>query len=71
MKSHMLQLDPPIPVVIHKDGKTLPGYALGWLDYSQEHDLMWLVATDDGGEPWIVPNKSVRLQSNFTLGRSK
>jgi hypothetical protein len=62
----MLQLDPPIPVYNEVYGT---GYAIGWIDYSQEHHLMWLIAFDKTGEVWLIPNPDVRMQFNFTVGR--
>lgn len=62
----MIQLNPSIPVFIpHRDMK---GYAIGWIDYSQEHNLMWIVAMDNN-EIWIFENHQVRMQNNETLGR--
>ena len=62
----MLQLNPPIPVyVVSKEAK---GFALGWIDYSQEHNLIWVVALDNG-EVWSVQNPDIRLQNNITMGR--
>jgi hypothetical protein len=61
----MLQLDPPIPVITIK-GK---GMAHVIIDYSQEHDLMWVVFQDDTGECWTWRNADVRGQGNATLGR--
>jgi len=76
----IVQLDPMIPcrVLAHpnKPARTWPegkAHAIGWLDYSQEHDLIWIVAIDtESGEaePWCVPNRYVRLASNVSLGRS-
>lgn len=60
----ILQLNPTIPVTTPKG----EGYALGWIDYSQEHDLLWIVGQDTG-EVWVVPNKSVRMCVNWTMGR--
>ncbi len=60
------QLNPTIPVVV--DGKGA-GYAFGVIDYSQEHDLIWVVALDAGGEIWVVKNPMVRVQPNWTMGR--
>lgn len=40
----MLQLNPPIPVATPKGA----GYAMGWIDYFQEHDLLWIVGQDTG-----------------------
>jgi len=33
--------------------------------------LLWVVGLDDGGEIWCVPNPQVRLQANWSMGRSK
>lgn len=62
----MLQLNPTIPIFVVSKNKK--GYALGWIDYSSEHDLLWICGLDSG-ECWIVPNKDVRLQDNWSLGR--
>ena len=64
----ILQLDPVWPVTVTgiKNGK---GYAMAIIDYSQDHDLYFVVAMDDSGEIWTLNNKNVRLQSNITLGR--
>ena len=61
----MLQLDPPIPLDTSK-GK---GFAHMVVDYSQEHDLLWVVFLDESGECWLFRNGEVRIQRNFTLGR--
>ncbi|HWK35922.1 hypothetical protein [Sphingomonas sp.] len=61
------QLDPPIP--LHVIGKG-DGYAIAVIDYSQEHDLVWVTALDDGGEIWCAPNPIVRLRKNWTIGRT-
>jgi hypothetical protein len=62
----ILQLDPYIPVWIEGRGT---GYAIGWKDYSQEHNMLWIVAFDDTGEVWEIPNPKVRLQKNYSMGR--
>ena len=61
----MLQLNPPIPVNTPK-GK---GWAHILIDYSQEHDLLWVVFLDETGECWTLPNRDIRIQSNLSLGR--
>jgi hypothetical protein len=61
----IIQLNPTIPVEVIDKGK---GFAVGWVDYSQGHDLIWIVALNDSGEMWCVPNKLIRLQKNWTLG---
>lgn len=62
----ILQLNPPIPMTVLGKGN---GYALAMIDYSQEHNLMWIIAIDSTGEIWTVENQNVRLQKNITLGR--
>ena len=62
------QLNPPLPVHVVDRG---PGWAMAVIDYGQEHDLVWVIAMDDGGEIWCVPNPQVRMRANWTLGRSK
>lgn len=63
--SMILQLNPTIPILTPKGS----GEALGWLDYSSEHDLMWITALDSNGEVWIFPNKDIRLHPNYSVGR--
>lgn len=65
--SHMLQLNPTIPVHVLDKGT---GECLGWIDYSSEADLLWVVAMDDSGEVWIVPNSKIRLLNNYSIGRN-
>ncbi len=62
----MLQLDPPIPLTTPK-GK---GWAVITIDYSQEHDLIWVVFLDESGECWSFRNQDVRIQKNITFGRT-
>lgn len=62
------QLNPPIP--LHVLGKG-DGYAIGLIDYGQEHDLIWVTALDASGEIWCAPNPRVRLGSNWTMGRGE
>lgn len=59
------QLNPSIPL------DTPKGSAQAWflLDYSPEHDLYWVCATDETGEIWTFANHLVRAQKNITLGR--
>lgn len=61
------RLNPTIPVTVGDKGS---GEALAWLDYSSEHDLMWVVALDISGEVWVVPNPAIRLCKNYTVGRT-
>lgn len=62
------QLDPPIPLEVVDKGK---GFAIGMIDYGPEHNLIWVTAIDATGEIWCAPNPLVRMQQNWTLGRSK
>ncbi|KQM18881.1 hypothetical protein [Novosphingobium sp. Leaf2] len=62
------QLNPTIP--LHVIGKG-DGYAIGMIDYGQEHNLIWVTALDGSGEIWCAPNHSVRLGRNWTMGRGE
>jgi hypothetical protein len=60
----MLQLDPPIPVIVN--GSKALAHVL--LDYSPEYDLLWVVFTETG-ECWTVPNSMIRADDNWTFKR--
>ncbi len=45
------------------------GLAFAVIDYGIEHDLLWVVALDDSGEIWCVPNSEVRVAANWSIGR--
>ena len=62
------QLNPTIPVHVLGKGD---GYAIGMIDYGQEHNLIWVTAIDETGELWCAPNHKVRLGKNWTMGRSE
>jgi hypothetical protein len=62
------QLDPPIPLSVLDKGS---GYAIGVIDYGQEHNLIWVTAINATGEIWCAPNPKVRMSSNWTMGRPK
>ncbi|WP_374412316.1 hypothetical protein [Novosphingobium colocasiae] len=62
------QLNPTIP--LHVLGKG-DGYAIGMIDYGQEHNLIWVTALDSSGEIWCAPNPTVRLGRNWTMGRGE
>lgn len=64
----ILQLDPMIPIYRLSDG--LKGYAFLVIDYSQEHNLLFTCAMDDG-EVWTLSNKEIRFQNNISLDRLK
>lgn len=59
------RIDPPLPLDTPK-GK---GYAHFLIDYSTEHDLVWVVFIDETGECWCFRNPDIRLRSNITFGR--
>ncbi len=59
----ILQLNPQLPLLTPK-GKA---YAHFLIDYSQEHDLLWVCFIRDTGECWTFPNPQVRLEANETL----
>lgn len=62
----IVQLNPTLPIVRVSDN--MKGYAFLVIDYSQEHDLYFTCAMDDG-EIWTLSNKEIRIQKNITLNR--
>ena len=60
------QLNPTIPLRSEKAS----GEAIAVIDYSIEHDLMWVIIDDKTGEIWCVPNKDVRAYTNYSVGRN-
>ena len=62
----MLQLNPTIPIIRISDN--MKGYAFIVIDYSQEHDLYYVCAMNDG-EIWTLNNRDIRMQSNITFNR--
>ena len=62
----MLQLNPTLPIIRVSD--EMKGYAFIVIDYSQEHDLLYVCAMDNG-EIWTLNNKTIRVQNNISLGR--
>lgn len=61
----ILQLNPPLPLITSK-GK---GWAHLLIDYSQEHDLLWVVFLNQSGECWTFPNSEIRIDTNLSLKR--
>jgi hypothetical protein len=47
----------------------MKGYAFLVIDYSQEHDLLFTVALDNG-EIWTISNKKLRFCKNSSMNRS-
>ena len=39
------------------------------IDYGLEHSLLWVVALNDTGEIWCVPNSEARMQKNWSARR--
>lgn len=62
----MLQLNPTIPVYSLDHEKE--GYALVIIDYSQEHDTLFLVGLDNG-EMWWIKQSKLRLCKNISMDR--
>jgi hypothetical protein len=68
----ILQLSPSIPVLVTPNSSGIPegkGLAIAWLDYGEDHHMLWGVAYDATGQVWWVPNPLIRLQENRSLGR--
>lgn len=61
----ILQLNPPLPLKTSKG----EGWAHFLIDYSQEHDLLWVVFLNEGGECWTVSNRQITMDQNWSLGR--
>lgn len=64
----LLQLNPTIPIVRVSD--KMEGYAVVLIDYSQEHDLLWVCAMDNG-EIWTLSNKEIRVCKNISMDRKE
>ena len=62
----MLQLNPTIPIVRISD--KMEGYAFMVIDYSQEHNLLFVCGMADG-EIWTLSNKEIRLCKNVSMDR--
>ena len=62
------QLNPTLPLHVLDRGD---GYAVGVIDYGQEHNLIWVTVINDTGEVWCAPNTAVRFGKNWTMGRAE
>lgn len=62
------QLQTPMPLHVLGRGD---GLAIAVIDYGPEHNLIWVTAIDSTGEIWCAPNPEVRMQKNWTMGRSE
>jgi len=63
--SHILRLDPPIPLSTPKGN----GYAHFLIDEGIENHFFWMVFINETGEIWTFPNTQVRAEKNISLGR--
>lgn len=63
----ILQLNPPLPLKTPKGD----GWAHLLIDYGQEHDLLWVVFLNKGGECWTVSNRLITMDPNWSLGREE
>jgi hypothetical protein len=55
-----------LPIVRVSDN--MEGYAFLVIDYSQEHNILFTCAMDDG-EIWTLSNQEIRFQKNISLNR--
>jgi len=62
----MLQLEPMLP--IYRISDNMKGFAFILIDYSQEHNLLFTCAMDDG-QIWTLSNREIRFCKNISLDR--
>ncbi len=62
----IIQLNPPVPIETPKGS----AQAMFLIDYSIEHNLMWVCFIDETGECWTFQNPEIRACKNITLGRT-
>jgi len=62
----ILQLNPMIPIFRVSDNQE--GYAFLVIDYSQEHNLLFTCAMNDG-QIWTLSNQEIRFCKNISLSR--
>jgi len=62
----IVQLNPMIPIFRVSD--EMEGYAFLVIDYSQEHNVLFTCAMDNG-EIWTLSNKEIRFCKNISLDR--
>lgn len=60
------QLNPSLPVVTPKGS----GWAFAVIDRSQEHQIEFVVAQDEGGEVWVWTQTDIRMSANKTYHRT-
>jgi hypothetical protein len=64
----IIQLNPMLPIFRVSD--EMDGYAFLVIDYSQEHNLLFTCAMDNG-EIWTLSNQEIRFCKNISLNRNK
>jgi hypothetical protein len=62
----ILQLNPMIPILRESD--KMEGYAFLVIDYSQEHNILFTCAMDNG-EIWTLNNQEIKFCKNISLNR--
>ena len=63
----IVQLNPSLPLTVEgRDG----GLASAMIDYGREYNILWVTALDANGEIWCAPNPKVRVQKNWSMGRT-
>jgi hypothetical protein len=62
----ILQLNPMIPIIRISD--KMEGYAFLVIDYSQEHNILFTCAMDNG-EIWTLSNRDIKFDTNISLNR--
>jgi hypothetical protein len=62
----ILQLNPMIPILRESD--KMEGYAFLVIDYSQEHNILFTCAMDNG-EIWTLNNQEIKFCKNISLDR--
>ena len=63
----ILQLNPMLPILRISDN--MEGFAFLVIDYSQEHNLLFTCAMDNG-EIWTLSNLEIRFCKNISLDRT-
>lgn len=62
------QLNPPLPLFIVSKNLTALAHAV--IDYGPESHLLWVCFVNQSGECWTVPNSDIRMEWNYSLGRT-
>ncbi len=62
----IVQLNPPL-LFNDAQGRHVTAYMA--MDYSQEHDTLFLCGYHDSKELWWVPQSGLRMQHNISLRR--